>query len=196
MPNWCSTSYKLLGRAGDVEKAYKALHALEETKRSQDVEPWSFLKDSRWLGYVVQDVLGKSPDDVKCRGTFSNLSLTEHDGRPGIGLFTETAWGPCTDMWRLFANKFHLSLNYIADEPGCCLYEKESPDGVYPTSYVLDSDWEGREYFDTLEEFIKAYGEQLGIPQGSTSEQVEAIVDSRSDCSLHRYESDDDATRP
>ena len=47
MPNWCSTSYTLVGTRKNVGAAFRALRKLEQTPRSKEAGPDSFLPDSR-----------------------------------------------------------------------------------------------------------------------------------------------------
>lgn len=196
MPNWCSTSYTLVGTRKNVGAAFRALRKLEQTPRSKEAGPDSFLPDSRWLGYVATDILGIPCNDIDCRGDFSQLELEMQNGRHCICFFTETAWGPCTDLWLRFCRKFHLSLNYIAEEPGCLVYEKLNPDGMYSDNYVYDDDEAGRDYFATLDDFIAMYGEKLGIKPGASYEEVADFLENNTENRLFQFDGCDDPARP
>ena len=196
MPNWCSTSYTLVGTRKNVGAAFRALRKQEQTPRSKEAGPDSFLPDSRWLGYVATDILGIPYNDIDCRGDFSQLEMERLNGHHCICFFTETAWAPCTDLIQRFCRKFHLSANYVAEEPGCLVYEKLNPDGIYTDNYVYDDDEDGRDYFATLDDFITGYGEKLGIKPGATYEEVSAHLEKDTECRLYRFAGCDDPTRP
>ena len=192
MPNWCCTFYALVGDKPRVEAAYNALNRVAHTPRSPKYGSDSFLPDSRWLGYVVTDVLGTEYEKLDCRGTFGELELKEEGGRRSICFTTMTAWAPCTSLWVCFASRFNLSLNYQADEPGSEVYEKCNPDGIYPENYIYDSEEDGSVYFDTLAEFMKEYGLAMGLAPGTPYEEVARFVEQNTGNRLYRYEGCDD----
>lgn len=175
MPNWCFTVYSLVGSDEDAKAAYDALRKLELTERTGNFETGSFLSNPRWLGYVVEDILGKSWEDVQCRGTFESLELTKWGDKSIVEFNTETAWGPCDDLVELLADKYNLSLNYFAQEPGNVLYCRASPDKIYHLTLHYSSD-EDEENFESLADFLCEYGDKYGLTSDATLEEAIAAV--------------------
>lgn len=174
MPNWCNTSYSLVGSEENVEKAFNALETLNKTPRKSE-NKWSFENCSNWLGYVVTDILGKSWEDISCRGTFNNLNFSFDDNFSLLTFETETAWGPCSELVEELANKYSLSVNYYSEEFGMCFFEKHNPDGIFHNCFCY-SDETNTNYYKTLEQFISEYGEQYDLHQGMQIEEVQTIV--------------------
>ena len=199
MPNWCSTSYTLVGPKRSVNAAYRAFKRVEDTPHKDQTDICSYLSHSNWLGYVVTMILRTSWDRIDCRGTFAELSVAPvKDNLHGLRIYTETAWGPCTALMERVAAKYRLSLNFSAEEPGCIYYEKRNPDGVYATNYVFYDDNGELEtgYFDTMDDFIKEHGEKLDIKPGATFEEAAAILKNDEHHFLYRFDGCDDPTRP
>lgn len=180
MPNWCFTDYTLVGSNEDAKTAYDALHKLEQTKRPGKFETGSYLPNPHWLGYVVEDILGKAWEDIPCRGTFANLELSYKDAKAEITFSTETAWAPCEELVSALAAKFNLSLNFYSEEPGNGYYCKENPDSIYPqTLHYSDDDTE--EYFDALAEFIQEHGAKYRLAKDATLQDAMQAVNSSDD---------------
>lgn len=187
MPNWCITDYTLIGSAEDVSAAFNALDKVANTPRPKDKDPWSFLPNPCWLGYIVQDILKKSPYDLDCRGTFYGHSMSTWKDKPSIVFSTETAWSPCQELMKELADKFHLSLNFYSQEPGSIYYVKKNPDGVYPETLYYYTD-NGEEFYETLADFLKDRGEHYGLPPESTLEEAKAAVNANEDDMLEEIE--------
>lgn len=180
MPNWCFTSYSLVGSDEDAKAAYDALRKLEQTARPGNFEAGSFLPNPHWLGYVVKDILGKSREDIPCRGIFESLELTKWGDKSIVEFNTETAWCPCDDLVELLADKFNLSQNYFAQEPGNLLYCKLNPDQVYPMTLHYYSD-DDEDNLETLEHFLSEYGEKYGLKSDASLEEAIAAVNASED---------------
>ena len=176
MPNWCFSDYALVGSEEDVNNAYEAISTLEEIPRSYPDEPWSFRNNSNWLGYVVEDVLKRPYEEISCRGTFNDVDKYKHEeGKWVLSFTTETAWGPCYDCIEELADKFNLRVNYTAEELGMCIFVKRDKDDMFPKNFYY-SDETNVDYFDTLEDFIKEYGDSYGLTKDSTFEEVQKAV--------------------
>ena len=175
MPNWCFSDYALVGSKEDVNNAYEAISTLEEIPRSYPNEPWSFRNNSNWLGYVVEDVLKKPYEEIPCRGTFNDVDVMSFDDKHVLSFTTETAWGPCYELIDTLAEKFNLRVNYTAEELGMCIFVKRDSDGMFPKNFYY-SDETNVDYFDSLEDFIKEYGDSYGLTKDSTFEEVQKAV--------------------
>ena len=187
MPNWCFSDYALVGSEEDVKKAHDSMSTLEETPRSCPEEPWSFLNNSNWLGFVVEDIIKKSYKEYSCRGTFNDLDFyKDGDDKWVLAFTTETAWGPCYDLIEALADLFNLRVNYTAEELGMCFFEKHDKDDIFPKNFYY-SDETNVEYFDTLEQFIEEYGEFYGLTKDSTFEESQEAVNNTDNGMLFRY---------
>lgn len=181
MPNWCITDYTLVGSEKDVQKAYDALHKVEETPRPDDHDPWSFLSNPCWLGYIVEDIFKQTYDSVDCRGTFYGLSTSTWGDKSSVVFSTETAWSPCMEMMEKLAEMFHLSLNFYSQEHGSIYYVRQSPDGVYNDTLYYNSEEEGEEFYETLADFLREQGSKYGLTETSTLQEALAAVNATKD---------------
>ena len=96
MPNWCSSSYVLVGSADEVKKLYGIMKKLERRKKA-------FVENGfgiTWLGCLV-DALGEDWKKVSCRGEWNAVSKR----RNTLRFTTETAWGPCNQVFDLICRK-------------------------------------------------------------------------------------------
>lgn len=180
MPNWCFTSYSLVGSNEDTKAAYDALHKVEQTTRTGNFEPGTFFPNSRWLGYVVIDVLGKEWNEIQCRGTFEELDLCKRGDQSAVEFCTETAWAPCDELMEALAAKFNLSLNYFAQESGNVLYCKANPDDVFPETLHYYSD-DDEDNFESLSGFLREHGDKYGLKSDATLEEAIAAVNATED---------------
>ena len=79
------------------------------------------------LGQLVE-ALGKNPDEIMCRGDWSDL---ERHGDT-LRMTFETAWTPCYEVTLLMKAVYpSLRIYYKAEEPGCEVYLKNDADGKY-----------------------------------------------------------------
>lgn len=186
MPNWCITDCTLIGSAENTQAAYDALQKLEDTQRPKSEEPGSFLPDSHWLGYIVEEVLNKSYYCMDCRGTFYGHSLSTWQGKPSIVFSTETAWAPCEELLKEFAMKFGLSLNFYSQEPGSVYYVRFGTDGVYPETLYYNSEEDGEEFYVTLEDFLRDQGAKYGLTADATLDDALKAVNASEDDMLEK----------
>jgi hypothetical protein len=73
MPNWCSTDYQIVGKRTEVQNLYNKFKQVIATDRSYEKDGTTFLPNSSWLGYVVQDILEIDPETevIPCRAVVS-----------------------------------------------------------------------------------------------------------------------------
>ena len=111
MANICITNYVIEGEKKELDALYQKMKEL----RGQS------------LGQLVE-ALGKNPDEIMCRGDWSDLE--RHGGT--LRMTFETAWTPCYEVTQLMKAVYpSLRIYYKAEEPGCEVYLKNDADGKY-----------------------------------------------------------------
>ena len=111
MANICTTNYVIEGEKNELDALYETMKNLQ----------------GQALGQLVK-ALGKDPDEVMCRGEWSDL---ERQGDT-LRMTFETAWTPCHEVTDLLKEKFpSIRIYYKAVEPGCEVYLKNDAEGKY-----------------------------------------------------------------
>ena len=111
MANICTTNYVIEGKKEELDALYQKMKEL----RGQS------------LGQLVE-ALGKNPDEIMCRGDWSDLE--RHGGT--LRMTFETAWTPCYEVTQLMKAVYpSLRIFYKAEEPGCEVYLKNDAEGKY-----------------------------------------------------------------
>ena len=111
MANICTTNYVIEGEKNELDTLYETMKNLQDPN----------------LGQLVK-ALGKNPDEVMCRGEWSDL---ERQGDT-LRMTFETAWTPCYEVTDLMKEKFpSIRIYYKAVEPGCEVYLKNDAEGKY-----------------------------------------------------------------
>ena len=111
MANICTTNYVIEGKKEELDALYQKMKELQ----GQD------------LGQLVE-ALGKNPDEIMCRGDWSDL---ERHGDT-LRMTFETAWTPCYEVTLLMKAVYpSLRIYYKAEEPDCEVYLKNDAEGKY-----------------------------------------------------------------
>ena len=111
MANICITNYVIEGEKKELDALYQKMKEL----RGQS------------LGQLVE-ALGKNPDEIMCRGDWSDLE--RHGGT--LRMTFETAWTPCYEVTLLMKAVYpSLRIYYKAEEPDCEVYLKNDAEGKY-----------------------------------------------------------------
>ena len=111
MANICTTNYVIEGKREELDALYQKMKELQ----GQD------------LGLLVK-ALGKNPDEMECRGEWSELVREDETLR----MIFETAWTPCYEVTNLLKSVYpSLRIFYKAEEPGNEVYLKNDADGKY-----------------------------------------------------------------
>ena len=111
MANICITNYVIEGEKKELDALYETMKKLQGQN----------------LGQLVES-MGKSPDEVMCRGEWSNL---ERQGDT-LRMTFETAWTPCYEVTDLLKATYpSLRIFYKAEEPGNGVYLKNDAEGKY-----------------------------------------------------------------
>ena len=111
MANICITNYVIEGEKKELDALYETMKSLQNPN----------------LGQLVK-ALGKNPDEVLCRGEWSELERQDDTLR----MTFETAWTPCYEVTDLLKATYpSLHIYYKAVEPGCEIYLKNDAEGKY-----------------------------------------------------------------
>ena len=113
-------------------------------------------------------------EELPVRGEISYIEedIEDHDNdMASLKLTTETAWVACSELMDKIAGKYDLQLFYYSEEPGCEIFETNDLEGqFYSFRYMVDSEKEGIEYYDTFEQVAEAIAKMTGIRLNNISE--------------------------
>lgn len=180
MANWCSTSYVVVGNEKEVRNFYQRLKKILNNSEALKSD-----FGNSWLGNIL-DNFGFSPEDIYCRGYITDFGFGVNKDDKGLNLSfgTETAWAPMNEVFDKIFKEHYPSLKYyyIAEEPGCELYETNDAKGLYFQPFLLDLygdkfGWDIHEYYDNLEDALKAANEILQKDFVSIKEVEDYISD-------------------
>lgn len=151
MPNWCEVAYRIEGDKQTLKKIMKAAknHKVRENS-SED-----------WLGNVLDALKIDFSKYSYMRGFLLEPPLWDEDT---LIINTDEAWSR-TDFAEALEDNLPVTVYWIAEEPGCEIYETNDSDGKYFTEkylveYCLDGNIES-EYFDdeaSAYKFIESFG--------------------------------------
>lgn len=174
MPNWNTTDYTLYGNKENIKRLYTDLKKTVDIDRTKESKPFTFLGNSYWLGYIKKSLLPEVEEELPVRGEISYIEedIEDHDNdMASLKLTTETAWVACSELMDKIAGKYDLQLFYYSEEPGCEIFETNDLEGqFYSFRYMVDSEKEGIEYYDTFEQVAEAIAKMTGIRLNNISE--------------------------
>ena len=174
MPNWNTTDYTLYGNKDNIKRLYTDLKNTVDIDRTKESKPFTFLGNSYWLGYIKKSLLPEVEEELPARGEISYIEeeIEDHDNdMASLKLTTETAWVACSELMDKIAEKYDLQLFYYSEEPGCEIFETNDLEGqFYSFRYMVDSEKEGIEYYDTFEQVAEAIADMTGIRLNNISE--------------------------
>ena len=174
MPNWNTTDYTLYGNKDNIKRLYTDLKNTVDIDRTKGSKPFTFLGNSYWLGYIKKSLLPEVEEELPARGEISYIEeeIEDHDNdMASLKLTTETAWVACSELMDKIAEKYDLQLFYYSEEPGCEIFETNDLEGqFYSFRYMVDSEKEGIEYYDTFEQVAEAIAKMTGIRLNNISE--------------------------
>lgn len=148
MPNWCSTNvtiysedHNIINQLHDKLEEFIATASCDETKNN-----------TSWLGNLLGHA-GYSYSDIIAekygypRGWIQYIDEPEKVPNTSYTSFyvdIEDAWGPHIRVWREFLNKMFpdvfIKLSWVAEEPGCAIYAKYDPEGLFYDNYAYSID--------------------------------------------------------
>ena len=192
MPNWCSTTYHIVGDKEEVLDLYNKLSKLEKisseysSKKAAahlnkqplpEVPPEIVDSDfGFFLGSIVQ-AFGGDWKEIYCRGEVSHLQESDGDY---IYLSTETAWGDMPQVWDFVMSKYKtLKYYFLAEEPGCEYYVNSDTTGEYfPEKYYIDNMYGcDIDYADSDESLLSSMAEILEIESIASFEELNKLLD-------------------
>lgn len=152
MPNWCFTQITFHGNKTEIEDFHKKI--TEWTSESLGKSDFG----NAWLGNVLigaglGDRIDAEPNLLRCRGTIDYIDPIEHSDDDDTTFYVEveTAWAPMMLMWKAVIDKLEyksIGLSYMAEEPGCEVYEIYDPYGDYDEHYYVDVFLDGEDLED------------------------------------------------
>ena len=162
MPNWCETTYKVIGDEGEIKKLSEILESMSNEKKD-DVSVSGF--GGMWLGELV-DRLGSDRKDEPCRGSIDDFHLETQDGGLRLRICMTTAWREQEGVRHAIIRRFpRLEVYYQDAEPGCDNYCTNDSDGKhFKANYYYDSAKTTDEFIDydsVRRQAMKDYGVEL-----------------------------------
>ena len=158
----------------NIKRLYTDLKKTVDIDRTKESKPFTFLGNSYWLGYIKKSLLPDVEEELPARGEISYIEeeIEDHDNdMASLKLTTETAWVACSELMDKIAEKYDLQLFYYSEEPGCGIFETNDVEGqFYSFRYMVDSEKEGIEYYDTFEQVAEAIADMTGIRLNNISE--------------------------
>ena len=169
MANYCTTQIVITGNENQVKEIFRAMKECENGIFGGQ----GYGKTS--LGNLVT-ALGGDNCEVYCRGCWDVAELNGNE----ISTWTESAWAQPYEVFDFIKEKFpEVEIYYIAEEPGCCVYETNDVDGRYFSDRYL-VDWntphgcEEPFYFENLGEALEFISKEAGR-EINTMEDVEIL---------------------
>lgn len=148
MPNWCSTNVTLYAKD---EAIIRELSELIGNYSKQ-----SFCKETtgnaNWLGNLLchagfdysEVVAGKYGYPRGWIQWVDDVTINESTGYASFTIDIEDAWCPHIQVFREFVNKLYpnncIHISWIAEEPGCELFQKYDPDNLFYSEYEYNVD--------------------------------------------------------
>ena len=189
MANWCTTSYTIVGKVGDVERINAALenHPVKEKSAAN------------WQGNIL-NALGVNYDALEKRSMRGFLHDHDYIGEIGDGdaqlkMLFEEAW--CrTEFAEVLGELMpDISIYWQAEESDCGVYQtNDSEGGFYPERYYVTTCIGGEyesEYFETEAEAYEWLSQRSGC---KCAADVEAFNENRTKADsddfiyVHEYE--------
>lgn len=179
MPNWNTTDYTLYGNKDNIKRLYTDLKNTVDIDRTKESKPFTFLGNSYWLGYIKKQLLPEVEEELPARGEISYIEEDIKDygnDMASLKLITETAWVACSELMDKIAEKYDLQLFYYSEEPGCGIFETNDTEGLfYSFRYMVDSEKEGIEYYDSWDEVVSVIKSITGITLDNISEAEDKL---------------------
>lgn len=181
MPNWCDTTYKIVGPENDLHDLLTILEQMESRKKTVVENGFGIM----WLGELVNG-LGFDWDKYRCRGEITGYELDEGV----LSIWQETAWCEQEGVRHAIEEKYpNLKVYYSAEEPGCEVYCTNDMKGdFFPDNYFLDA-YNDPQYFETIGEAAKYVESLVGHEVEASVSSIQHALD---DYAEIRQENDED----
>ena len=167
MPNWCSTTYYVIGEKEN----------LKDLKDTLDKIAFEH-KGTVWMGDLLKS-RGIDPEKqgIYCRGWVEDYNYYE-DSSNQLEMYIDYAWDEIPDMRYFIEEEFKVKIYYYAEESGMGIYRSNDIEQQYFTmDYIIDSD-DGIEYYST-DDAIDWVKDFFDIPQNEkiTEEQMLQLIE-------------------
>lgn len=192
MPNWCYTTYKIVGESKeelqDLHEKLMTLQQLSEeyalacydarNKQLPTPEAPPEIVESGFklfLGTVVK-AYGGDWEKVRCRGGIEAIGELQ-DGI--FELYTETAWGEMNEVWDLVMSHYKtLRYYFLAEESGNLYFATNDVDEEYfPEKYfVYDSISDEEEYINNEEDLLINMARRLNVEKIDSIEELDELI--------------------
>lgn len=122
MPNICTTEYVFEGEEKELDALYNTFKNLQDEDKDDLVN--------------LVKALGKEPSELlDCRGGW----FSPERGDDTLRITIETAWTPRYELHTILKEAYPgLRIYYMAEEPGCEIYEKNDAEGKYFPDTEID----------------------------------------------------------
>lgn len=169
MPNWCYTTYVMVGDKDEVDDLYGKLNSLIE--RDKPLLESDF--GNEWLGNVVH-LFGGDWNEIYCRGRLVNI---DRSSEAMLCFGTETAWNDLPGVWDFVLRQYpSLSYYYMAEECGMNYYATNDAEGLYfDERFIVHQFDEGPCYFRREEEVYRHVAEKTSTLVADKEEMEKAI---------------------
>ena len=159
MPNICTTDYVFEGEEKELDALYNTFKNLQDEDKDNLVN--------------LVKALGKEPSELlDCRGGWI---APERDGDT-LRITIETAWTPRYELHTILKEAYPgLRIYYMAEEPGCEIYEKNDTEG----KYFPDTEIDGYSYELMTDEKEQRH---IAILKALKSGEIEMCVTKQNNC--------------
>lgn len=163
------------GERRELRSLYGIMKRLQE--RKTPLVKNGFHEPRRWLGNLITR-LGGDISNVYCRGTWSDLRLSENC----LSFFTETAWQPPVTLLQLIQECYpSLKFYFEAEGDDWDSFLTNDAEGKYfPSRYVVDCEPD-MEYFNTIEEACNHLSAYIGKSIAATWQAINEAADKWND---------------
>lgn len=166
MPNWCDTTYYLIGSKESLDKINDILERMRNGDYKKNKSDYGM-----WLGDFIE-LLGGNPHHVSCRGEIQDFYYDDDNGE--LKIWQATAWREQEGVRKTIEQRFPDVKVYFQDiELGCGWLTTNDETGQYfPEEYYVDS-LEEPYYCDSLEEARSVVEDMVGYPIDSDFKAIE-----------------------
>lgn len=148
MPNWCQTTYKIIGPDKDLQKINDILNKCDERVNPLNENDFGNL----WLGDIITD-LGFDYNDFCCRGEVVDWYFDDDV----FVIYQSTAWCEQEGFRECIRTKFpDVDIYVFEDEPGCEVF---CTNDIYKYCFPYDYRLEATDIFEDFHDLneLKSY---------------------------------------
>lgn len=191
MPNWCYTSYKIVGDKDEVNDLYNKLKPLMEISNNYylafsdalsnntirpEVPPEIIKSDFNFFLGSIVNAFGSDYEKLNCRGEVCSMDEPVDNI---LGLITMTAWVDMPDVWDLVVSKYKtLKYYFLAEESGCEYFINSDTTGEYFNSlYQVDHMGNDTEDVENIESLFSYVAELLGVAKIESLEELDKLLE-------------------